>query len=83
MEGGEGRKYTLDQRIRLRPGLHRLFFSLPGDDYFIESDLLLVEGRINILEFKPIYRSKRGSNKRNFLYGLAGGELFFNGKLIQ
>lgn len=82
-EGGEGRKYTLDKRIRIRPGPHKLFFSLPGDDYLIESDLLLVEGRTNILEFQPIYRSKRGSNKRNFLRGLAGGELFFNGKRIQ
>ena len=83
VEGGEGQKYILNQRIRLRPGLHKLFFSLPGEDYFIESDLLLVEGWINILEFKPIYSSKRGSNKRNFLYGLAGGELFFNEKLLQ
>jgi hypothetical protein len=83
VEGGEGRKYTLNQRIRLRPGPHKLFFGLPGEDYFIETDLLLVEGRMNILEFKPIYRSKKGSSKRNFLYGVAGGELLFNGKLIQ
>ena len=83
VEGGKGQKYSLNQRIRLLPGLHKLFFSLPGEDYFIESDLLLVEGWINILEFKPIYSSKRGSNKRNFLYGLAGGELFFNEKLLQ
>jgi hypothetical protein len=82
-EGGEGQKYTLNQRIRLHPGLHKLFFSLPGEDYCVESDLLLVEGRTNILEFKPIYNSKRGSNKKNFLYGLSGGELFFNGKLVQ
>jgi hypothetical protein len=83
VEGGEGQKYSLNQLIRLRPGLHKLFLSLPGEDYFIESDLLLVEGRINILEFKPIYGSKRGSNKRSFLYGLAGGELFFNEKLLR
>ena len=83
VEGGEGYRYTFDQRIRLRPGLHKLFFSLPGEDYSIESDVLLVEGRINILVFKPIYGSKKMTNIRNFSYGVAGGELFFNEKLLR
>lgn len=84
VEGGEGMRYILNRRIRLRPGPHKLFFSLPGEDYGAKAELLLVEGRTNELEFKPLYRSKkRGSEKRHFISGVVGGDLFFNGRSFR
>ena len=36
-EGGTGIRYLLDRRIRLQPGIHHLFFGLPGEDFFWNS----------------------------------------------
>lgn len=32
-EGGEGMRYTLNKKIRLKAGPHTIFFGLPGDIY--------------------------------------------------
>lgn len=55
---GEGIKYTLAKKIRLRPGLHKVFFGLPSDKYFTELNITLQEGREATLEFKPVYKYK-------------------------
>jgi hypothetical protein len=33
-EAGEGMKYALNKKVRLRTGEDRLFFGLPADDYY-------------------------------------------------
>jgi hypothetical protein len=68
-EGGTGIRYVIDRRIRLQPGTHRVFFGLPGEDYYRETNVSLKEGRLHVLLFEPVY--KWGYRKsRNFLSGL-------------
>jgi len=57
-DAGEGMKYVLDKKIRLRAVTHKVFFGLPADDYFKEVEITLKEGDSSILEFKPVYRYK-------------------------
>lgn len=82
-EEGEGMRYTLNKRIRLTPGLHGIFFGLPGEKIYKEINLTLMEGTVNIIEFKPSYRLQRGRTTRSFLHGVDGGEIFFNGNPIR
>jgi hypothetical protein len=76
-EEGEGMRYPLDKKIRITPGPHTLFFALPGEKVYKETNLTIGEGQPNILEFKPHYGRHKGQG-RNFLYGVEGGELLFN-----
>jgi len=91
-EAGDGIRYVLEKKLRLTAGSHRLFFGLPEDDYALEADILLKEGELNILEFKPVYKSERKyysirkseRMKRNetFLKGIRKYEMFLNGNPI-
>lgn len=81
-EEGEGMRYTLNKRIRLAPGRHKIFFGLPGEKIYKEINLALKESSVNVLEFKPGYRTVRGGSARSFLRGVDGGEFFFNGKPV-
>ncbi len=81
-EEGEGMRYTLNKRIRLALGSHRIFFGLPGEKVYKEINLTFGEGSLNVLEFKPSYRTVRGSSARSFLRGVDGGEFYFNGKPV-
>ena len=82
-EEGEGMRYRLDKRIRLAPGPHHIFFGLPGEKIYKEVTLILMEGSMNVLEFKPRYRPLRGRTTRSFLHGVDGGELVFNGNPLR
>lgn len=83
-EAGEGIKYILEKKIRLTAGSHRLFFGLPEDDYAFEVDILLKEGELNILEFQPVYKSKRMPYRMpTFLKGIQKYEMILNGNPIQ
>jgi hypothetical protein len=79
-EEGEGMRYTLNRRIRLAPGSHRIFFGLPGEKVYKEINLTFGEGSLHVLEFKPLYSTSSGRSTRSFLHGVDDGELFFNGK---
>lgn len=57
-EAGEGIKYVLNKKIRLRVGSHKLFFGLPEDDYYREVVINVKEGEAQTLEFKPEYKYK-------------------------
>ncbi len=81
-EAGEGMRYLLEKRIRLAPGPHRVFFSLPSEKVALEIEIVLVEGNANDLQFKPVYRSRRIS-RENFLYGILTYKAFFGGKFIK
>ena len=82
-EGGEGMRYVLSKKVRLASGLHKLFFGLPGEDYFTELNIKLLEGEVNSFEFQPGYRSRRGRETQSFLHGVKKGQVFLNGNLIQ
>jgi len=82
LEGGEGMRYILNKRLRLSPGPHHVIFGLPGEDLLREVNLTLIGDEVQVIEFEPVYRAKRGDAGRSFLNGVNGGRIFFNGNLL-
>jgi hypothetical protein len=81
-EAGEGIKYALEKKIRLRAGAHKVFLGLSADDYFKEVEISLKEGSDNILEFKPIYKYKLPGRIPAFKKGPKEFEAYLNGTRI-
>ncbi|MCL4456732.1 MAG: hypothetical protein M1147_00025 [Nitrospirae bacterium] len=81
-EGGKGMRYILNKRIRLKPGLHRIFFGLPGENRSKEFAITTEDGRVYNLEIKPIYNRYRYEGSR-FERGVDRIEVFLNGIPIQ
>jgi hypothetical protein len=81
-ETGEGMRYILEKRIRLAPGMHRVFFSLPSEKVAMEMQVALVEGDANSLEFRPVYRSALRVSE-NFISGISRFKAYFNGQFIK
>jgi hypothetical protein len=78
-EAGEGIKYAIEKRIRLSAGNHRVFLGLPEEDYFVEVEIILKEGESSVLEFKPLYRTKRIPTRiPTFLKGIEKYEVYLN-----
>ena len=83
-EAGEGMKYVLNKKIRLRAGQHKLFFGLPEDDYYLEADIVLPEGKASNLELKPKYWHKHIPTRiPTFLKGVSRYDLSLNGTAIK
>jgi hypothetical protein len=82
LEGGEGIRYILRKRLRLSAGPHHLIIGLPGEDFLMQVNLTLNGDGVNTVEFKPVYRAKRGDTGRSFLNGVNGGQIFLNGNLF-
>ena len=83
-DAGEGFKYVLEKKIRLHAGSHRVFFGLPEDNYSTEMEISLKEGEMSMLEFKPIYRTKRIPTRiPTFMKGIDKYEVFLNEKQIS
>ena len=59
---GDGIKYALENRIRLRAGTHRIFFGVSEENSTKTVTVNLQEGKSYTLEFQPIYprHAKRG-----------------------
>lgn len=71
-EGGAGIRYDIRKRIRLAGGNHRVFFGLPGEEYYREFDVVLEEGKAYSMAFEPIYRQDnvRHLRERRFINGI-------------
>jgi hypothetical protein len=82
-EVGLGVKYVMEKRIRLAPGSHRVFFSLPDENYFTENAIMLKGGMVNVLEYRPVYRKPSRGNRRDFEHGVEGCEVFLNSSRIE
>jgi hypothetical protein len=82
-ERGEGIKYALNKRLRLVSAPHQIIFGLPGEDYYMNISLILDDGEVQVLEFKPIYRPRRGKSTPSFINGFDRGEIFLNGNLVR
>ena len=80
-EGGDGLICHLKKRIRLKSGFYKVYFGLPEEEFETEVPISLADGSSNVLEFKPIYRRRPGSNQRTFWNGISSFDIFFNGKL--
>jgi len=81
-EGGEGVKYTLEKKIRIKPGSYRVYVGLTDERLQKEVDVLLSGESVRILEFKPVYRRDRGWGPR-FYRGLNDFEVFLDGRKID
>jgi hypothetical protein len=82
-EAGEGIKYVLEKRLRLRAGQHHVFFGLPEENYSTITDIMLQDGEKAVLEYKPIYRYKTLPTRiPTFLKGIDKYEVFLNGKQL-
>ena len=82
-DAGEGIKYVLEKKIRLRPRTHKVFLGLPADDYFKEVEILLKEGNVSILEFKPVYKYKTLPTRiPTFVKGIRDYEVYWGNTKI-
>ena len=81
-EGGEGVKYLLAKRITLKPGSCKICLGLTEENVQKEIDINLIEGKTNILEFKPVYQRDRVSGY-TFYKGIHDFKVYFNEKEID
>jgi hypothetical protein len=83
-EAREGMKYTLEKRVRLAAGTHKVLLGFPEENFFSEVEVTLTEGGENILEFKPVYRYKTHPTRiPTFLRGIKEYEVSLNGNKIR
>jgi hypothetical protein len=83
-DAGVGIKYSLEKRVELAPGIHKVFLALPGEDYFIEADISVKAGVHAVLEFRPVYRYKTYPTRiRTFLKGIKQYEVYLNGARFE
>ena len=76
-EEGEGMRYGLEKKIRLRAGAYSIFFGVPEENYTKTVTVNLQEGKSYTLEFQPIYpRYKQGHPA--FRQGFLGFNAVFN-----
>ena len=76
-EEGKGMKYSLEKRIRLRAGTHRIFFGVPEEDYTHTMTVDLQEGKSSTLEFQPTYPRYKWGHPA-FRLGFVGFNALFN-----
>lgn len=83
-EARTGIKYVLEKKLRLRPGMRKIYFALPEEDYSVEAEITLREGEEAVLEFKPRYRRKTLPTRiPTFLQGIDKYEIYLNGVTVQ
>jgi hypothetical protein len=83
-DAGEGVKYNLEKKIRLSPGLHKVFFGLPNEDFLSEFKVLLNNSESQVIEFKPLYHYKTYPVRiPTFLKGLDRYEAVLNGQVVR
>jgi hypothetical protein len=81
-EGGQGIRYVLNKKIRLKPGPHHVMFGLPLEDFYTEVKVILKEGDLHTLEFQPVYAmGRRGVH--TFHHGIKRYEVFLDGTQIK
>lgn len=74
---GDGMKYGLEKRIRLRAGTHRIFLGVSEEDFTKTVTVNLQEGKSYTLEFRPIYPRYKWGHPA-FRLGFLGFNAVFN-----
>ena len=83
-EAGEGMKYRIEKKIRLTSGPHKIFFGLPGEDYFTSAEVSLKDGETHYLEFIPVYKYKTHPHRiPTFLKGVKEYAVLLNGEQVN
>jgi hypothetical protein len=81
-EGGDGRRYVLQRRLRLGPGNHRIEVDLPEEPYAYAINVTLEERSAPyLLEFKPVYR-RSTQHRPRFLHGITRLEPFLDNRYV-
>jgi hypothetical protein len=82
-EGGEGIRYTIEKKLVLSPGRHRVTLELPSEKKSITVSAELVGDRTAyVLEFKPVYNGP-GTRRFGFLYGMVEIRAFLDGAPLR
>jgi hypothetical protein len=74
---GDGMRYTLEKKIRLRAGTHRIFLGVPDENYTKTMTVNLQEGKSYTLEYRPIYPRYKWGHPA-FRLGFLGFNALFN-----
>jgi len=81
-EGGDGMRYTLQERILLKEGSHMVLFGLPEEEIFFQFELTLNAGETYVLELRPVYL-RRGKDLRHFSHGVKTCKVLLNGNAVK
>jgi len=81
-EGGQGIRYVIEMKIRLRPGSHHVVFGLPDENHFTEVKVFLREGESHTLEFQPVYVMGRKHHK-SFYHGIKSYDAYLDGAYVR
>ena len=83
-EAGEGMIYTLEKKVRLAAGSHRVFLGLPEESQFTTKDISVKSGGLYTLEFRPEYRYKTHPTRiPTFLKGVDKFDVMFKEIIIM
>jgi hypothetical protein len=79
IDGGPGMRYFLEKKIKIEivPGLHKVFVTLPGDNYYKEFEVTLIKDTVYTLELMPIYM-KDSWRRPSYLRGIKDFEMVLN-----
>lgn len=78
-EARTGVKYVLEKKLRLHPGIHKVYFALPAEAYSTEAEISLRAGEEAVLEFKPEYRYTTCPTRiPTFLRGIDKYDIYIN-----
>lgn len=83
-EAGDGMKYFIEKKVRLISGTHKIFFGLPGENYFTETEVSLNDRETYNLVFAPVYKHKTRPHRiPTFLKGVNKYEVFLNDEQVN
>jgi len=80
-ERGEGLRYILERKLTLSAGLHKIFFGLPEEDYFVQIEATLKDGELHFLEFEPLY-GECWTRHQSFRHGVSRLEIVLDGNPV-
>lgn len=83
-EAGDGMKYSIEKKVRVISGTHKLFFGLPGEKYLTEIEVSLKDRETYHMVFAPVYKYKTRPHRiTTFLKGLNKYAVFLNGEQVN
>jgi len=80
-ERGEGLRYIFERKLTLSAGLHKIFFGLPEEDYFVQIEATLKDGELHFLEFEPLY-GECWTRHQSFRHGVSRLEIVLDGNPV-
>jgi hypothetical protein len=83
-EAGVGMKYYIEKKVRLISGTHKIFFGLPGEKYYTETEVSLKDRETYYMVFAPVYKYKSRPHRiPTFLKGIKNYEIYLDENRIQ